>query len=77
LNLLTYKKTPPVINKTYRNLSIIVWRLPSEGLSCTPEKCFAQVYLIAFTGTLGIEYVPLLWRPELMITIHQIIIVRL
>ena len=50
--------TAPAISKIYRDHSIIVWRFVAEGLSCTPVKHPIQLWIIAFTGVLGIQYVP-------------------
>ena len=50
------------ISKIYRNHSIIVWRFVAEGLSCTPVKHPILLWMIAFTGVLGIQYVPQLLR---------------
>ncbi len=54
--------TAPAISKIYRDHSIIVWRFVAEGLSCTPVKHPIQLWIIAFTGVLGIQYVPQLLR---------------
>lgn len=67
-----YKQTKSVIRKTYHGHSIIVWRFMLKGLTCTPVKRPIQLWIIAFTGALGIEYVPRLERLGLMIMINFI-----